>query len=141
VTVTTTRPLPHFLDYQGALTLALDGAPAGVRGSGTISADHTSGTFALQVDASVAPGTIRGLQVVASGGSALAMASFDLTVAPPLPPGQLRADGVQASGRRQTGGTLANSPVAQEPVAATAAADAARVVGVRHGFDPNASAQ
>ncbi len=141
VTVTTARPLPHFLDYQGALTLALEGAPAGVRGSGSITADHTSGTLALQVDASVAPGTIRGLRVVASGGNTLAMASFDLTVAPPLPPGQLRTDGVQASGALQTGGALANSPVALEPVAATTAADAAKVVGLRHGYLPDGSAR
>lgn len=141
VTVTTARPLPHVLDYQGALTLSLEGAPAGVRGSGSISADHTSGTLALQVDASVAPGTIRGLRVLASGGGTAAQATFDLTVAPPLPPGQIRTDGVQASGRAQQGGTLANTPVIQEPVAATPAADTAQVVAVRPGFDPNASAQ
>ena len=141
VTVTAPRPLPHFLAYQGPLTLALDGAPAGVTGSGTIAADHASGTLALAVDASVAPRTIQGLRVVARGGDAVAEVTFDLTVAPPLPPGQLRTDGVQASGRSQSGGTLANTPVIQEPVAATSATDAAKVVGVRHGYLPDASAR
>lgn len=139
VTVTAPRPLPHFLDYQGPLTLTLDGAPAGVTGSGSIAADHSSGTLALQVDASVAPRTIQGLRVVARGGSAVAEVTFALTVAPPLPPGQIRADLVQASGRAQTGGTLANTPVIQEPVAARSATDAAQVVAVRHGFDPTAA--
>lgn len=141
VTVTAPRPLPHFLAYQGPLTLALDGAPAGVTGSGSIAADHASGTLMLSVDASVAPRTIQGLRVVARGGNAVAEVSFALTVAPPLPPGQLRADGVQASGRAQSGGTLANTPVIQEPVAATSATDAAKVVGVRHGYLPDGSAR
>jgi len=139
VTVTTTRPLPHVLDYQGPLALSLDGAPAGVTGSGSIAADRSTGTLALQVDASVAPQVIQALRVKATGGGAVAEVTFALTIAPPLPPGQLRADLVQASGRAQQGGTLANTPVIQEPVAATPAADAAKVVAVRHGFDPSAS--
>ncbi|HEX9009657.1 MAG TPA: hypothetical protein VF804_04760 [Holophagaceae bacterium] len=139
VTVTTTRPLPHFLDYQGPLTLSLDGAPAGITGSGSITADHTSGTLALQVDAAVPPQVIQALRVKAVGGGAVAEVAFALTIAPPLPPGQIRADLVQASGRAQTGGTLANTPVIQEPVAARSATDTAQVVAVRHGFDPNAA--
>lgn len=140
VTVTTTRPLPHVLDFQGPLVLSLDQAPAGVTGSGTITADHTAGTLSLWVDASVAPGVIQGLRVRAAGGGAVAEVTFDLTVAPPLPPGQIRADGVQASGGAQQGGTLANTPLALEPVAATTATDAAQVQVVRHGFDPSVPA-
>lgn len=135
-TVTTARALPHFPNNQGPLTLALDQAPAGVTGSGTIAADHTSGSLALLVDASVAPQAYRSLRVKVSGGGQTAVATFDLTVAPPLPPGQIRADLVQASGARQQGGTYGNTPVVQEPVAATTATDAAQVQTVRHGFHP-----
>ena len=135
-TVTTARALPHFPSNQGPLTLALDQAPAGVTGSGTIAADRTSGTLALLVDASVAPQAYRSLRVTVSGGGQTAVATFDLTVAAPLPPGQIRADLVQASGARQQGGTYGNTPVVQEPVAATAATDAAQVQTVRHGFHP-----
>ena len=136
LTVTATRPLPHALDYQGPLALSLVGAPAGVQAIGTLAPDQSSATLTLWVDGSVAPRTIPNLQVMASGGGASAEVSFALTVAPPLPPGQLRADLVQASGGLQQGGTLANTPVALEPVAATTASDAAQVEAVRHGFFP-----
>lgn len=136
VTVTTTRPLPHFLNYQGPLTVSLEGAPTGVLGSGTISADHANGTLSLWVDGSVAPQTLQGLRVKVAGGGAETDVPFQLTVAPPLPPGQLRADLVQASGGAQQGGTMANTPVVQEPVAATPATDAAKVETVRHAFLP-----
>jgi len=135
--VTTTRVLPHFPADQGPLALSLDQPPAGVAGSGSIAADQTTGTLSVWVDASVAPQTLQGLRVKVSGASASAVARFDLTVAPPLPPGELRADLVQASGGRQQGGTLANAPVVQEPVAATPAADAAQVQSLRHGFHPS----
>jgi len=135
-TVTTARSLPHFPNDQGPLTLALDQAPAGVTGSGTIAADRTSGTLALLVDASVAPRVLQGLRVKVSGNGRVAVATFDLTIAPPLPPGQIRADLVQASGAKQQGGTYGNTPVIQEPVAATSATDAAQVQTVRHGFHP-----
>lgn len=138
VTVSAARPLPHYLDYQGDLSLSLQGAPAGVRASGTLAADHTAGTLALYVDASVAPANLANLRVVASGGGWTASAPFQLAVAPALPPGQIRADGVQASGQAQAGGTLANTPVIQEPVAATSAQDSVQVLAVRHGFLPDA---
>ena len=136
VTVSATWPLPHALDYQGPLALSLVGAPAGVQATGTLAPDQASATLTLWVDGSVAPQTIPNLQLVASGGGATAEVSFALTIAPPLPPGQLRADLVQASGGLQQGGTLANAPFALEPVAATTASDAAQVEAVRHGFFP-----
>lgn len=138
VTVTATRALPHVPATQGPLTLALDQAPAGVTGGGTIAADRSTGVLSLLVDASVAPRTLQGLRVKVTGGSQTAIATFDLTIAPPLPPGQLRADLVQASGGAQQGGTYANTPVVQEPVAARPAADPAQVQTLRHGFHPAA---
>ncbi|BDU70182.1 hypothetical protein GETHOR_22830 [Geothrix oryzae] len=140
VAVTATRPLAHYLNYQGPLTLSLDHPPAGVRGSGSIPADQSTGTLSLWVDPSVAPRTIQGLQVLATGGSTVSVATFDLTIAPPLPPGRIRSDLVQASGRVQQAGTLTNAPLVQEPVAATTATDAAKVDAVRHGFDPSTQA-
>ncbi len=137
LTVATARPLPHHLDYQGPLALSLQGAPAGVVASGTLSADRTTGTLAVVVDPAVPPQTLAHLKVVAAGGGLAGLADISLTIAPPLPPGLIRPDGVQASGRPQTGGTLANTPVALEPAAATTAADAAQVVAVRHGFLPD----
>jgi hypothetical protein len=41
----------------GAITLTLSAPPAGITGSGTIASGATTGTFALQVAASVAPGS------------------------------------------------------------------------------------
>lgn len=139
VVVTTSRPLPHAIDYQGALALSLDGAPAGVTGSGTIASDRSTGTLSLWVDASVSPQTVQNLRVKATGGRLVVETGFQLTIAPPLPPGEIRADQVQAGGRAQQGGTLANTPIIQEPVAATPATTPAQVEAVRHGFDPSAT--
>lgn len=137
IAVTVTRYLPRAVDLQGPLILALDHAPAGVRGSGSIAADRSTGTLALWVDESVTPRTIEGLCVRAAMGKAVGergvSASFDLTIAPALPVGQISADRVQASGAPQGGGNLVNIPTAQEPVAATTASDPAHFIVVRHG--------
>jgi hypothetical protein len=135
-TVTIPRTLPHVPDTQGPLTLSLDQAPAGVTGSGSIPADRSTGMLALVVDGAVAPQALLGLRVKVSGGGRVALGTFDLLVTAPLPPGQLSADLVQASGQAQQGGTLANTPVVQEPVAAIPASDAAQVQAVRPGFHP-----
>ncbi|WP_243318424.1 hypothetical protein [Geothrix paludis] len=140
VSVTTARALPHFPNLQGPLTLSLDQAPAGVTGSGTIPADRATGTLSLWVDASVSPQALQGLRVKVTAPGLATVATFDLTVTAPLPPGQLRADLVQASGQAQQGGTYANTPVVQEPVAARPASDAAQVQTLRHGFHPAAPA-
>lgn len=136
LTVTTTRPVLAFLGVQGPLVLSLDQAPAGVTGSGSIAVDASSGTLSLWVDASVAPQAIQGLRVKATGGNVVAEAAFTLTIAPALAPGQLRADLVQASGGFQQGGGRVNTPVVQEPVAATPSTDGAQILVVRHGFLP-----
>jgi len=137
VTITATRPVLRLGAYRTPLTLNLEQAPVGVNGSGTIAGDQSTGTLTLWVDAAVAPQSIQGLRIKATGGGLAAIRGFDLTIAPPLPPGHIRADLVQASGGLQKGGTLTNTPLAQEPVAATPASDAARVQATRHGFHPN----
>jgi len=137
VTVTVSRYLSQAPRILGPLTLSLDQAPAGVTGSGSIAANLSTGTLSLLVEGSVTPRTIQGLRVKAAGGGTMAVAVFDLTVAPPLPSGQIRADLVQASGGAQRGGNLVNTPVVQEPVAATTASDAAKFEAARHGFHPS----
>jgi len=136
VSVTTARALPHVPNDAGVLTLTLDQAPAGVTGSGTIPADRSTGTLTLAVDASVAPQTLQGLRVKVTSPTRVALATFDLIIAPPLPPGEIRADLVQAGGGAQQGGIYANTPVVQEPVAARPASDAAQVQTLRPGFHP-----
>jgi hypothetical protein len=136
VTVTVSRPLPPAATSQEALTLSLDQAPTGVTGSGTIAANASTGTLSLLVDGAVTPQTLTALHVKATGSVLSGQTTFDLTIAAALPAGQLRADLVQASGQRQQGGTLANTPVVQEPVAATPAADTAQTEAARHGFHP-----
>jgi hypothetical protein len=133
VTVTATRTP----GAQGPLTLSLDQPPPGLVGSGTIAGNDSTGTLALWVDPSVAPQAIPNLRVKASEGTAEAETVFALTVAPPLPLGLVRPDLVQAGGGTQQGGSLVNTPVAQEPVATTTASDPAKVVVVRHGFHPS----
>jgi hypothetical protein len=136
ITLTVSRPLPGVTALQEALALSLDQAPAGVMGSGTIAANQSTGTLALYVDAAVSPQTIQGLRVKAVGSTLSGQTTFDLTISAALPPGQIRADLVQASGKLQQGGNLVNTPVALEPVTATTAADAAQTESARHGFHP-----
>jgi hypothetical protein len=136
VAITVSRPLPQVTATQEALTLSLDQAPVGVTGSGTIAANQSTGTLSLLVASSVTPQTLQGLRVKAVGSTLSGQTTFDLTISAALPAGQLRADLVQASGKVQQGGTLVNTPVALEPVAATTAADAAQTESTRHGFHP-----
>ncbi len=136
VTVSTGSPLADLLDPRSPLTLSLQGAPAGVVASGSLAPGQGTGTLALVVDASVAPQSLSGVQVVASNGRWSGSTPFQLVITSPLPPGRIGVNGVQASGMGQSGGTLSNLPVIQEPVAATVAQDPAQVVSVRHGFLP-----
>lgn len=135
LTLTASRPLaPH---YQGPLTITVEGLPAGIQAHGSVPADARTGSLSFWVDATVAPQTLANLRVVASGQGLSAATAFSMTILPPLPVGAISPDGVQASGRPQTGGAFANTPVAQEPVAATEAADSVQVVAVRHGYLPD----
>lgn len=135
VTLTAARPLaPHF---EGALTVTVEGLPAGITAHGSVPANARTGSLSFWVDASVAPQTLARLRVVATGQGVSAATAFSMTILSPLPVGAITPDGVQASGRPQTGGAFANTPVAQEPVAATEAADSVQVVGVRHGYLPD----
>ena len=135
VTLTATR---HVIpDYPGALAVTVQGLPAGVQASGTVAAGARTGSLRIWVDGTVAPQTLAHLRVVASGNGVAASTPFALTILAPLPVGAITPDGVQASGHAQTGGAFANTPVAQEPVAATQATDSVRVVGVRHGYLPD----
>lgn len=131
---------PGWLTLPMSFSLTLAGAPAGIQGTGTLAAGALTGTLALSVDPSVAPQTLQGLKVVAtslnSSPNLALQASLDLTIAPPLPPGQLRVDGVQASGGLQQAGSVVNTPVALEPVAVRQSTDSTGVESVRHGFYP-----
>lgn len=136
-TVTLTAARHVIPDYPGALTVTVQGLPAGVQASGTVAAGTRTGSLRIWVDGTVAPQTLAHLRVVASGNGVSASTPFALTILAPLPVGAITPDGVQASGRAQAGGAFANTPVAQEPVAATQATDSVQVVGVRHGFLPD----
>ena len=127
---------PDWQVLQMPFTLTLVGAPAGILGTGTLAAGALTGTLALSVDPSVAPQTLQGLKVVASSPNLTLQASLDLTIAPPLPPGQIRVDGVQASGGLQQAGAVTNTPLALEPVVARESTDSTGVETVRHGFYP-----
>lgn len=135
VTLTAARPLaPRF---EGPLTVTVEGLPAGIQASGTVPADARTGSLRFWVDPSVSPQALAHLRVVATGQGVNASTAFSLTILSPLPMGAITPDGVQASGRPQTGGSFSNTPVAQEPVAATEAADSVQVVAVRHGYLPD----
>lgn len=123
--------------FDGAVSLALDGAPAGVVGNGTIAASAGTGQLSLLVDATVAPQNLDAIHLKGTAGSLTQMAAFRLVVAPALPPGQIRPDLVQASGVTQRAGSLENAAVAQEALGATTSKDAGGTTEVRHGFDPS----
>lgn len=123
--------------FSDAVTLSLDGAPAGVVGSGTLAATSQTAQLALLVAREVAPQSLETLRVKGTAGALTQTGTFKLVIAAPLPPGQISADLVQASGGVQRAGTLENTGMAQEPVKAGTAKDAAGTVEVRHGFQPS----
>lgn len=123
--------------FGDAITLSLDGAPAGVVGSGALAATAQTAQMALWVAREVAPQSLDLLKVKGTAGTLTRTGTFKLVIAPPLPPGQISADLVQASGGVQRAGTLENTGMAQEPVKAGTAKDAAGTVEVRHGFQPS----
>ena len=127
--------------FDGTVTLALDGAPPGVTGSGTIAAGAGTGQLSLLVDPTMAPQSLDALRLKGTAGSLTQMIAFRLVVAPALPPGQIRADQVQASGGIQRAGNLENAAVAQEPVGAATSKDAGGTTEVRHGFDPSTTSR
>lgn len=132
VTVTLSR----LNGFAAPVALTGTGFPAGVVASGTIPAGSSTLQLPVAVDPAVAVTAYSGLAIRGSSGALLHDTAFGLTVAPALPPSQLRVDGVQAAGVRQTGGTFVNVGVGQEPVPATTVKDANDTIRVRHGFDP-----
>lgn len=127
--------------FGETIALALEGAPAGVLGSGSVPTGAQTAQLALLVGREVAPQTLEALKVKGSAGSQSQSASFRLVIAAPLPIGQVRPDLVQASGGVQRAGTLENAGMASEPVRAGTARDAGGLLEVRHGFLPSGKAQ
>lgn len=125
--------------FTGAVTLSLEGAPAGVVASGTVPAEGQTGQLALQIDRDVAPQNLEGIRLKGVSDGRTQTAPFLLAVAPPLPVGRIGSDLVQASGGPQRGASLENTPVVQEPVRSTVSKDATEHSQIRHGFEPSAS--
>ena len=123
--------------FAEAVTLSLDGAPAGVLGSGTVTATAQTAQLALLVAREVAPQSLDTLRVKGTAGTLTQSGTFKLVIAAPLPPGQISADLVQASGGVQRAGAIENTGMVQEPVKAGTAKDASGTVEVRHGFNPS----
>jgi hypothetical protein len=123
--------------FGDAVALSLDGAPAGVLGTGTIAASVQTAQLALLVAREVAPQSLDALRVKGTSGGLIQTGSFKLVITAPLPPGQISADLVQATGGVQRGGTMENTGLVQEPVKAGVAKDAGSAVEVRHGFNPS----
>jgi hypothetical protein len=122
--------------FTESVALSLEGAPAGVVGSGSIPVSNRTGQFALLVDRGVAPQTIEALRVKATAPGLAQTTTFKLVVTAPLPVGEITPDQVQASGNLQRAGTLENTPIILEPASASAAKDASGNTEVRHGFRP-----
>ena len=126
--------------FSDTVTLSLDGAPAGVIGSGTVAAAAQTAQLSLFVAREVSPQTIDLLRVKGTSGNLTQTGEFKLVVAPALPVGQISPDQVQAAGKLQRGGAIENTCLTFEPVTASNAKDSSGAVEVRHGFRPSASA-
>lgn len=123
--------------FADAVNLSLEGAPVGVLGNGTVAASAQTAQLSLLVAREVAPQSLEALRVKGSSGPLTQTGTFKLVIAAPLPPGQISADFVQASGGAQRAGPMENTGLAQEPVKAGTARDASGTVEVRHGFQPS----
>lgn len=123
--------------FGESIALALEGAPVGLQGSGSVPAGAQTAQLALLIGREVAPQTLEALKAKGSAGTQSQTAAFKLVIAAPLPLGQIRPDLVQASGGAQRAGTLENTGLASEPVRAGTAKDASGVLEVRHGFIPS----
>jgi hypothetical protein len=95
--------------------------------------------MSVTVASGVAAQTLNALNVTGTAGSLVHTTAWTLTVAPPLPLGELSPDRVQAIGGPQQGGVLVNTALGQEPAKATTAKDASGQMEVRHGFNPSAT--
>lgn len=135
VTVTLSR----LNGFAAPVALSGAGLPAGVVASGTIPSGSSTLQLPVAVDSGVAVTSYTGISLQGLSGNLTHSASLALTVAPALPASHLRDDLVQASGGRQTGGTLENHAVAREGMAVQAIKDASGTTGVRHGFLPSGS--
>ena len=123
--------------FRDAVVLSLDGAPAGIVGSGIVASGAMTGQLSLIVASGVAPQTLDAVRLKGTSGGLTQVATFKLVVASALPTGQIRADQVQASGGTQAAGMIVNTSIAMEPVAVVSTKDAAGTTEVRTGFKPN----
>jgi hypothetical protein len=135
LTVTVTRSG----GFSEAVSLALEGAPAGVQGTGGIAAGAQTGQVALLTAATLTPQSLDALLVRGRAGALSQSATFKLVIAAPLAAGELSPDRVQAAGAVQRAGTTENASVAMEPTAA--ATSAGGNLQVQHGFRPTGSPQ
>lgn len=133
VTVTLSR----LNGFTAAVTVTGVGFPAGVVVGGTVPAGATTLQLPVTVASGVTPTAYAGLSLRAQGGGLSHDTAFGLTVAQPLPPGQLRDDLVQAAGGRQTGGAFENQAIVREGLPAQVVKDANDSTRVRHGFYPS----
>jgi hypothetical protein len=126
----------RFKGFQEAISLSLEGLPAGVEASGTIPAGQYSGRLTVTVARGAAPATLGSLILQGAAGGLKRTAAFSLTVLPPLPAPSLPTSQAQVAGGAQGSGNLRNQALALEPVTATRAASPDGRLEVRHGFLP-----
>ena len=123
--------------FTGAITLTGLGFPAGSSATGVVPVGASSLPLPIVVSSTVAPATFANLVIEGRSGSLVQTAPFSLVVGPALPPPQLSADVIQASGGLQGAGTTANLAVVQEPLHATWSASPSGAVKLRHGYLPS----
>lgn len=123
--------------FRGPVTLSLSGGlPAGITWSGSIAAGSGSGKLLIQVEDKVAPQVLDATELTGRSGELVHALALPLTLNPPLPAGNLRADLVQAGGGLQKGGPFTNRVLTQEPVLAKPASSASSTTQIQPGFDP-----
>lgn len=123
--------------FQGAVTVAGVGFPAGATLSGTLGDGASSLQLPVVVGLGVGQTSFPNLQVEGRSGALTRTAPFSLTVKAPLAQGLVGVDLTQASGGRQQAGTTVNQTVVLEPLRATTSASAGGSLQIRHGYLPS----
>lgn len=124
--------------FSEAVEVALEGAPAGVTGTGTLAPQEST----LRLNLLVAPGTspqpLPRLVLKATSSHISHALPLSLTITAALPPGSLPPGQAQASGGIQRVGTLENAPVVMEPTQSRTSQDATGTIQNRNGFKSSA---
>ena len=132
VTVSVVR----YQGFAGAITLSVENIPSGVVATGSIPGDASTARLRIAVAEGVAVQDLGSLTLLGVSGSQQQTTPLALSILAALPPSNLSPGSTQAAGGTQSGGTLQNTALAMEPVAALAAKNTTETLEVRHGFLP-----